>query len=323
MSTADSLPVIDLSLPDEQVAQAIGAACRDMGFFYVTQHGIDAELIRSLLHESAAFFALDNDEKLRISMDKGGKAWRGFFPVGQELTSGLPDQKEGLYFGAERNDDDKRPMHGRNLFPERPAKLRELVLQYMAECEQVGQRILSAVAQSLGLPRDTFAARITRDPLTLFRIFHYPPLAGEDQSRLWSVGEHTDYGLLTVLLLDNVPGLEVRSPSGEWIAAPPLENAFVCNIGDMLEKITGGRYRSTPHRVRNVSDRGRLSAPFFLDPGFDSEVRALPGFPVLEENESTRWDGASVHATSGTYGAYIMQKVARVFPQLVGELKSE
>src|SRR6202011_3985293 len=89
-------------------------------------------------------------------------------------------------------------------------------------------------------------------------------------------GEHTDYGLLTLLAQDAIGGLQVRTPSG-WIDAPPIEGTFVANIGDMLDRLTGGWYRSTPHRVRNVSGRDRFSFPFFFDPGFSAEIPPLPG----------------------------------------------
>ena len=94
----------------------------------------------------------------------------------------------------------------------------------------------------------------------------------------WGVREHTDYGLLTILLQDDTGGLQVRSPTG-WIDVPPDPDAFVCNIGDMLERMTAGRYRSTPHRVRNTTRRSRLSFPFFFDPGWDAVVRPVPARP--------------------------------------------
>src|SRR4030095_15435521 len=116
------VPVIDLAADELSVAAAIGAACRDAGFFYVVGHGVDAALGRRLEQLSRAFFAADLPTKARIRMELGGRAWRGYFPLGGELTSGIPDDKEGLYFGAELDDAHPRivagtPMHGRNLFP--------------------------------------------------------------------------------------------------------------------------------------------------------------------------------------------------------------
>ena len=117
---------------------------------------------------------------------------------------------------------------------------------------RLGHALMEGIALSLGLDASYFADRYTRDPLTLFRIFNYPgdPAAPEDEPR-WGVGEHTDYGLLTILKQDDTGGLQVKSRGG-WIAAPPIPGAFLCNIGDMLDRMTAGQYRSTPHRVQNV-----------------------------------------------------------------------
>lgn len=302
------------------VAREIDRACRERGFFYVVGHGMSRRLIAELEALSRVFFAQDPARKLEIGMARGGSAWRGYFPVGAELTSGRPDAKEGIYFGEELGDDDPRvaagvPLFGANQFPEIPG-FRRCVLDYMAALSGLGHTLVRGICLGLGLPGDTFAERYTADPLILFRIFHYPPLplAGGERDP-WSVAEHTDYGLLTILGQDDVGGLEVRSGDG-WIEAPPVPDAFVCNIGDMLERVTSGRYRSTPHRVRNTSSRGRLSFPFFFDPAFDAEIRPIdPAAPVSEGAEQ-RWDRASVHLYSGTYGDYVLHKVARVFPDL-------
>jgi isopenicillin N synthase-like dioxygenase len=252
-------------------------------------------------------------------MALGGRAWRGYFRVGDELTSGKPDQKEGLYFGAELPTDHPlvragNPLHGANLFPAEPSGLREAVLEYMAALTQLCHRLMAGLALSLGLQESYFADHYTGDPLTLFRIFNYPP---PREPMLWGVGEHTDYGLLTVLLQDDAGGLEVRSRSG-WVAAPPLAGSLVCNIGDMLDRMTRGLYRSTPHRVRNPAPRDRLSFPFFFDPNFFARVRAveLPGWTAPLDDADERWDRASVHAFEGTYGDYLLNKVGKVFPEL-------
>ena len=130
------------------------------------------------------------------------------------------------------------------------------------------------------------------------------------------MGEHTDYGLLTLLKQDEAGGLQVRAEAG-WLDAPPLPGTFVCNLGDMLERMTGGHTRSTPHRVRNLAGRNRLSFPFFFDPAFDAEIRpiALPA-----KNVPSRWDGESVHDFRVTYGDYLLRKVGRVFPELRDEI---
>lgn len=331
--SVSNLPIIDVHAlvagtgDKETVAEQIRHACLDMGFFYIKGHGVDEALQDRLEQLSRQFFAQDLETKLELRMERAGRAWRGYFPVGGELTSGRPDLKEGLYFGAELGADDPRvqagvPLHGANLFPANIPQFRETVLAYMAAMTQLGQILMQGIALSLGLEASYFADRYTADPLILFRIFNYPPEpANVGTPPSWGVGEHTDYGLLTILKQDDAGGLEVKSKSG-WIAAPPVPGAFVCNIGDMLDRMTGGRYRSTPHRVRNTAGRSRLSFPFFFDPNFDAEVKRIESpdlEPVMDDQES-RWDRSSVHAFTGTYGDYLLNKVGKVFPALGGSV---
>jgi isopenicillin N synthase-like dioxygenase len=330
MSQGSSLPVIDMSplrahgtSPAKlEVAREIESACRDSGFFYVTGDGIPAELFARLDSASRKFFALPESEKLDIRMARGGRAWRGFFPVGGELTSGKPDMKEGIYFGTELPPDHPRvrarmPLHGANLFPPQVPELRPAVLDYLKAATATAHALMEGIALSLKLDADYFHRTYTANPTILFRIFHYPPMP--ETSDAWGVGEHTDYGLLTLLAQDELGGLKIKTARG-WIDAPPIEGTLVCNIGDMLDRLTGGQYRSTPHRAKNVSGRGRLSFPFFFDPDFDADIVPLPGFALSADDRDTRWDKASVHAFSGTYGHYLLSKVSKVFPELKREV---
>jgi len=329
----EELPVIDISsavagAPSTRLVREIDDACRSTGFFYIVGHGVPQQLLQRLDALAREFFALADEEKVRIAMVHGGRAWRGWFPLDGELTSGRPDRKEGLYFGQELPVTDPRvaagvPLHGPNLFPTRPAELKGAVLDHIAAVTAVGHSLLRAFALALGLDADWFDRTLTADPLVLFRIFHYPPLPAGDER--WSVGQHTDYGLLTILAQDRSGGLEVRGPGG-WTAAPPVEGSFVVNLGDMLERMTAGRYRSTPHRVRNASGIDRLSFPLFFDPAWDAEVRPVPGVePTTPAPDDTapRWDGRSPHDWSGTYGEYLLSKVGRVFPELRDDVLPE
>jgi isopenicillin N synthase-like dioxygenase len=323
---ADRLPVIDLAgfaddaAVRQQVAGRIGAACRLHGFFYVSGHGIDPALSARLEERSRAFFALPLAEKMQIEMARGGRAWRGYFPVGNELTSGVPDRKEGLYLGTELADDHPlvragTPVHGPNLFPPLDG-FRSTVLAYLDAVTGLGHQLMTAIALSLGLVQDYFARRYTADPLILFRIFNYPAPSTRSVGE-WGVGEHTDYGLLTMLLQDENGGLEVKS-NGCWIAAPPMPGTLVCNIGDMLDRMTRGLYRSNPHRVRASERRDRLSFPLFFDPNFFARVAPIAELAhvPLDDDRASRWDQASVHAFDGTYGDYLIGKISKVFPQL-------
>jgi isopenicillin N synthase-like dioxygenase len=329
--SSSKLPVIDVAPllganaeARARVAAEIGAACRDTGFFYAVGHAIAPATLSALDDASRRFFALPEDEKMQIAMAKGGRAWRGFFPVGGELTSGKPDIKEGLYFGEELGTSDARvkaglPLHGANQFPAGVPEMRALVLDFMRAAELSAQAILEGVALSLGLDAYYFRRIYTAQPTMLFRIFHYP---ASDAAAGWGVGEHTDYGLLTLLAQDAIGGLQVKTPhangNGGWIEAPPIPGALVVNIGDMLDRLTGGVYRSTPHRVLNASGKSRLSFPFFFDPGFAARIEPLPG-RVAGDDSAQRWDGANLHAFAGTYGDYLIGKVGKVFPDLAGE----
>lgn len=322
----DDLPLIDVSglvsgSDSRSVADEIHAACRDLGFFYVVGHDVEPGLLERLDNLSRDFFALSESEKEQISMTKGGRAWRGWFGVGTELTSGVPDMKEGIYFGAEHASDHplveaRALLHGPNLFPERPAELRDVVGRYMDAMADLAQQILRGIGIALGIGGSWFEENLTSDPVVLFRIFRYPPLLDAGS---WSVGEHSDYGLLTLLAQDDSGGLEVRTRNG-WIDAPPVASSFVCNLGDMLERLTGGLYRSTPHRVRNTTSSDRLSFPFFFDPSWDASVARLPiSYRHDERDAVDRWDKTSVHALTGTYGDYLTEKVRKVFPALSGD----
>jgi isopenicillin N synthase-like dioxygenase len=315
----DVAPLVNHTAQRAKAAEQIGAACRECGFFYIAGHGVDESLCRQLEALSRQFFDQSELEKMRIAMSRGGRAWRGYFPVGGELTSGKPDRKEGLYFGAELAPDHPavlagKPLHGPNLFPDIP-HFREVVLRYIDSLTQLGRALVSGISLGLGLNQDDLQKRYMADPLILFRIFNYPP-ATEVEDMPWGVGEHTDYGLLTILRQDDTGGLQVKSRYG-WVDAPPIPGTFVCNIGDMLDRLTHGIYRSTPHRVINTSKRSRLSFPFFLDPDFDAQISPIQGLEHRAPDDlDERWDKASVHQFAGTYGDYLLGKVSKVFPEL-------
>ncbi len=326
------LPIIDISaLLDHQANhQSVGAAlrhaCRTWGFFYIQGHGVDQNLQQHLQDLSWQFFNRPLTEKQNLAMLKGGRAWRGYFQVGEELTSGKPDVKEGLYFGKELSTDHplvmaNTPLHGPNLFPDIPG-FKTAVLRYLESMTQLGHALMRGIAVSLELPVDYFRQHYLDDPLVLFRIFHYPKLNEQHrQNAQWGVGEHTDYGVLTLLKQDEVGGLQVKSAE-QWIEAPPIENTFICNIGDMLDRLTQGYYRSTPHRVLNTSAQGRLSFPFFFDPNFNKKVYPinLNHLPDFKVQKHPRWDQRDLNQLSGTYGSYLLDKVGKVFPQLMGDV---
>jgi polar amino acid transport system ATP-binding protein len=303
------------------VARELDDAAHRFGFFYVVGHGVDPALIDRLARLARAFFALDEATKMRTPMSAGGRAWRGYFPLGDELTSDRPDWKEGLYLGTELDPADPRVrsgtiLHGRNLWPAIEG-FRDTVLAYIDALTILGHCLMGGLARGLGLDERWFAERYTADPLVLLRLFNYPgrPVPAGSPVQ-WGVGEHTDYGLLTLLWQDDVGGLQIRTDEG-WIDAPPTRGSFVCNVGDMLDFMTDGHWQSVPHRVTiNATGRDRLSIPLFFDPAFEARVQRVPLAAGAGRKRSVRWDGADLRAFEGTYGDYVTAKVAKVFPQL-------
>lgn len=336
-SGADDRPVDELALIDiapllapgaeqREVTRKIDRACRELGFFRVVGHGIDPALLPRLDAAARDFFARPEVEKERYAMSHAGSAWRGWFPLRGEVTSGRPDRKEGVYVGTDHPADHPRvldgtPLHGPNLLPE--DGLRDAVGAWLTAVRPVADALMRGIADGLGLKNDWFETHLTADPTVLFRIFTYPALPDNATAAEWGVGEHTDYGLLTLLAQDDAGGLEVRSPMGNWIEVPAEPGVIVCNLGDMLDRLTEGRYRSTPHRVRNTSGRTRLSFPYFFDPSWDAVVMPLPlGDAPPADDADRRWDGASLQAWTGSYGNYLTEKVARVFPDLFADVTS-
>lgn len=307
------IPVIELD--SEDAPSAIDRACRTTGFFALAGHGIGSAPRNELLNAARRLFAMPDDDKQLLALTHGGTAWRGWFPMGDELTSGIADLKEGFYLGREELPSPV-PLHGPNLWPDAVPELRDAATSWMASMERLGQRVLASMAVGLGLDPQWFRSNLTADPTVLFRIFTYPPHPDRAADR-WGVAEHTDYGLLTLLAHDGTPGLEVKV-GDDWVSVDPDPELIVCNLGDMLDRLTLGRYRSTAHRVRNVADHDRISLPFFLDPSWDSVVQPLPlndGW-VAPTERSDRWDRADLANITGTYGEWLLAKVRRVFPHL-------
>jgi isopenicillin N synthase-like dioxygenase len=325
------LPVVDISVaagsPElrAHVAAQLDWALAEFGFFYVAGHSVDEQALSRLFELSRRFFAQDEASKASIRMALAGSAWRGWFPVGAELTSGQADVKEGIYFGDDNAPDDPRvlahiPMHGRNLYPSLPG-FDAAVQSHLLEFTALGHRLMALVALALGENESSLRASLMADPTILFRIFHYPALANPagDHSQ-WSVGAHTDYGLLTILAQDDVGGLKVEY-RGQWIDVPHIPGTFVCNGGDMLESLSGGRYVSALHRVENASQRSRYSMPFFFDPSFDAVLTPFTTRAAANRARNrARWDGRRLEEVRGTYGEYLLSKVGQVFPALANSL---
>ena len=277
---ASALPIIDMSADDEKTASLIGDAARNVGFFYVAGHGIDPALIETVFAGSARFFALPVEVKQRQSIQRSAHN-RGYVAISEEsLDPTKPaDLKEAFNIGLDLAATDPRvvagePFRGVNLWPEIPG-WRETILTYFDEVWAVGMRLHRAIARDLGLGSDFFEDKLDQ-PMATLRLLHYPPQPEAPAKDQIGAGAHSDYGNITLLLTDEVGGLEVRKRDGEWIAAPHVPGAFICNIGDCMMRWTNDVYVSTPHRVVNRGGRERYSVAFFLDPNPDVQIACLP-----------------------------------------------
>ncbi|GBR03247.1 isopenicillin N synthase family dioxygenase [Acetobacter oeni] len=273
---AYDIPVIDMSslrdggLGDRvATAAAIGRACRETGFFYITGHGVAPAVMRGMFEASRRFFELPDEVKARISRGRIGHN-RGYVGFGVERldTLALPDRKEAFNIGLE-SEAEGEPANG---WPDLPG-WREEMLSYFSVCLDLGAALHRGFALDLGVAEDFFAGKFRR-PMATLRLLHYSALMAAERDGAPGAGAHTDYGNVTILAVDGVSGLQVRPRGGEWIDAPVIGGAFVCNIGDCLMRWSNDVYVSTPHRViRPASER--YSIAFFLDPDADALVEPI------------------------------------------------
>lgn len=290
MNTLPIISVAGLASDDpkvrRQVASELGYACREVGFFYVVDHGIPDDAFDQLFADSAVFFAQPLDEKQRLSI-KHSPHNRGYIAMQDEKLNPQAgaDRKEAFNIGTELAPDHPdllagKPFRGVNFWPQLPG-WRERMLAYFDQCLALGRLLHRGFSLDLGRGEDFFAPMLEQ-PIATLRLLYYPAVDSAEESECSrpdaGAGEHTDYGNLTLLKVDGVAGLEVRTRSGEWIDAPVLEGAFVCNIGDCLMRWSNDTYLSTPHRV-GVPAQARYSAAFFLEVDPDARVDPRDLFP--------------------------------------------
>ncbi|MBB3610618.1 isopenicillin N synthase family oxygenase [Rhizobium sp. BK602] len=290
--TARTLPIIDLGrfAPDHpervQALDELRRVSREIGFFYLTGHGIPQAEIDGLTALARRFFSLPEDKKLEIEMRKSPH-FRGYNRAGFEYTRGSQDWREQVDFGAEREkltvatgDPPWKRLIGPNQFPSALPELRPAVLKWIDSVTAVGLKILQAFSEALGQKPDVFSPIYSNGPNQLLKIVRYP---GRDQTESdQGVGAHKDGGFVTVLLQDVVGGLQVDDGKGGWIDAPPIRGTFVVNIGELLELASNGYLKANIHRVVTPPAGGdRLSIPFFLGANLAASIPVLDLPPAL------------------------------------------
>ncbi len=279
-----SIPIVDLTADTRDTAEKIRTACIEIGFFYLANHGVAADVIEAARDQAEDFFGLPETAKLRYDINRL-KRHRGYVPIGS-LTADptLMDLQEGFEIGLELPEDDPdhragNPLYGPNVWPDELPEFRPCLTRYFEEILALGHRLFALFARGLDLPEDHFEPFLTK-PMAQLRLIHYPPVQA---AGAMGIGPHTDYEPFTILWQD-APGLQVQNRHGQWIEAPPLPGTFVVNIGDMLQRWTNDLFVSTPHRVITPPGRRRSSLVMFLGTNHDCVVECLatctgPGRP--------------------------------------------
>ncbi|WP_209832473.1 isopenicillin N synthase family oxygenase [Ruegeria sp. HKCCE3926] len=287
----DRIPTIDISpLSDPGSAafaatvQGIIEASTGIGFLSITGTGVSQRTVNHVRQTTREIFAINESRKWDQAITR--KNYRGYIPMGLFTPndgSGKADKYEGYKLHHEVAATDpvrsECALYGPNLWPAEVPSAKEVILDYWRQLDQVTDVLLGALESGLnltsGILRDAF-----RNPMTNMTLLHYPPQAAEEAG--YGIHPHKDTDALTIIAPDPVGGLEVQTRSGKWISPDCPPGGFVVNIGDMLELWSGGRLKSTPHRVVNRSGKERYSFPYFAVPRHDVIVEpllpALPGF---------------------------------------------
>ncbi len=283
-----SIPVIDFGPMingSEAERQAVGDAVRDActtsGFFYAINHGVETDTIDATYQAARQFFDLPHARKQEVAIENS-HLLRGYTDLLAEKTD--PDSKgdlhEGFDIALDLPEDDPDVVsgvfgYGPNQWPSNLPGFKPALLNYHTAMLDFGARMFSAFALALELPEDYFYARITK-PMAHMRVLRYPSQDGEIDEKQIGIGAHSDYECFTILSTDDTPALQVLNPNGEWIQAPPIEGAFIINIGDLMARWTNDYFQSTVHRAINSSGRERYSIPFFFGPSSKEEIEVLP-----------------------------------------------
>lgn len=291
MSVADeTIPILDLGPylagapgADSRLARELRQACEQIGFYFIVNHGVPQGLIDRAFAETAQFHAQPLAEKMKSLINDH---MIGYLPVGYSTFRSSTinrntkhDLNEALFVRRERTPDDPDVVSGKrwrglNQWPADLPGFRETMVEYFRTMEALGRRLLPLYALALEMPRDYFLPLFDGAHINL-RLSHYPADAAAEDNQ-FGIAPHADAGFLTMLPQSEVPGLEIRTTAGSWLATPSLPGSYLVNTGDTLNRWTNGRFLSTPHRASNNSGRARYAMPFFYDPHTDTMIECLP-----------------------------------------------
>lgn len=309
------IPVLDLggvTAGDPEAVPVLGAelaaALADVGFFFITNHGVSWSQVEAIYDQAAELHALDPESLADAGMDAehgGYLAYGGGTSYASEIAGEVRTPNLNAAFFVHRGG-----YRLGNRWPPLP-RFRPIVDDYMDALTALGRRLLDVLAASLDLPPGWFAPHFD-DPSVTLRLSHYPPVRyGEND---WGLAPHTDSSIFTMLPANDVPGLEIRPAGHEWIVPPPLPESFLVNSGDMLKRWTNHRFRSTAHRVRNNSGGARYAIPFFFGARDDALIEALP--TCVGPDDPPKHDPI-------TYGDYQRWFINRNYAGITGKTASE
>ena len=297
--TADNIASVSLEETDrapDAFARQLGRSFEEYGFAVIADHGIPEDLIARAEDKAKAFFELPEEVKRKYALGQGGA--RGYTPFGIETAKGhkAHDLKEFWHVGRELPEGHRfSDVMAPNVWPEEVPGFRETFLELYDTFDRTGLKILSAIARYLGVDAKYFADTV-RDGNSVMRLLHYPPQTAPTGEHI-RAGAHEDINTITLLLGADEAGLELLTRDGRWIPVSPRPGELVINIGDMLQRLTNGKLRSTSHRVVNPApDRAshaRYSMPFFLHFRPDFMIEALPG--TVPPGERPKWPPISSH----------------------------
>jgi isopenicillin N synthase-like dioxygenase len=285
------IPTVSLRDAPDAVA-ALRDACINVGFFYLEGHDLVPDDLALVFQESKQIFDLPLKDKEALS-DK--EMSRGYTAMQEETldpsVQNEGDTKEGYYIGRDIPKTDPRydpaKLRGLNQWPSKELlpHFQSTMERYHEAVSSIGFRVVQLIALALGLEKTHFDEHF-QGPIATLRLLHYAKRKSQPEIGIYACGAHSDYGIVTLLLTDENPGLQILYRD-EWINVPPKPNAFVVNLGDMLERWTNGLMKSTKHRVLTSGDAERYSIPFFYDPTFETVVECLEG--CTNENNPPRY----------------------------------
>jgi isopenicillin N synthase-like dioxygenase len=286
-----SVSLTDADRDPDGFAQRLGRSFEEYGFAVIADHGIPDDLIATAEEKARQFFALPDEAKRRYAIAGGGGA-RGYTPFGIETAKGAAahDLKEFWHVGRDLPEGHPFRAHmPDNVWPGEVPGFREAFSALYAAFDEAGLKVLRAIARYLHIDTDYFVDTV-REGNSVLRLLHYPPQT-EPTGEHVRAGAHEDINTITLLLGADEAGLELNTRDGRWIPVAPRPGELVINIGDMLQRLTNGRLRSTPHRVVNPApdraSKARYSMPFFLHFRSDFLIEPLPG--TVPQGEAPRW----------------------------------